>query len=244
MLKKILAPFTAILVFVSLSFADKTCVIDTPTTNITSYGHYNLGFRCFSKGNVILKFECGLSKLFTFGLSFEADRLIGNEDIKVTVPALNIKFRLYGGDMDLPGVVIGYDGQGYFIDKSYKHDYAEGQRGFYIAIGREFLFDGLVVNGGINMPLYAENTKVYGFINTVVPVYKESIYIIAEYDNINIHNFPNARANFGLRFTITENMYVDCIMRDCFGKKNDPLRVPKEKLLKISYSAKFFNDAK
>jgi hypothetical protein len=244
MLKKVSAFFIVILVFVSLSFADKTHVfadkihaIDTPTTNIASYGHYNLEFRCFSKGNIIPKLELGVFKSVSIGGSFEFDRLIGNEDIKTTRPSIDVKARLYDGDMDLPRVALGYDGQGYFIDKKYRHDYVQAQRGFYITIGKELLFDGLMVNVGFNMPADLEKTKVYGFINTIVPVYKESLYFMAEYDNI--HDFSNARANFGLRFTIAENMYADFIIRDCWGKKNDSSRVPREKLFKISYSAKF-----
>ena len=57
-----------------------------------------------------------------------------------------------------------------------------------------------------------------------------------EYDNVNY--FPDARLNSGLRFSVTEYLDIDCIVRDCWGKK-DVGRVPNERVLRISYLGKF-----
>jgi hypothetical protein len=234
-LKKILGSFIAILVFVSLSFADKTYIIDTPTAGILSYGSYDFGFKCFSHGNIISKIDFGVFEFLNIGLSWEFDRLIGDENIKVAIPALDVKIRPYGGNMTLPGLAIGYDGQGCFIDENSNGDYLQKEKGMYIVTGRELFLDGLMFNIGANINDFVK-AKVYGFINALVPVYKESLYFMTEYDNINY--FPAARLNFGLRFAVTEYINIDCIMRDCWGK-NDLSRIPNERIFKISYVGKF-----
>jgi hypothetical protein len=67
----------------------------------------------------------------------------------------------------------------------------------------------------------------------MVPIYKEFLYFMAEYDNINY--LPLARLNFGLRFSVTEYVDVDCILRDCCGGSI----IQSERVFKISHSSKF-----
>ncbi|GHT55402.1 hypothetical protein AGMMS50233_05290 [Endomicrobiia bacterium] len=236
MLKKMLYSFAVILIFVSLSFASRTYVIDTPNTSILNYGSYDLVFKCFSHGNITQKVDFGLFKILNVGVSWELDRLIGDERIKVAIPAPDIKIRLYEGDMILPGLAMGYDGQGCFIDKG---NCVQREKGLYIVIGRELFLDGLMFNIGANMYDFTKTRQVYGFANAIVPVYKELIYLMAEYDNININRFQDARLNFGFRFAVTEGTDIDFTVRDCWGKNNHPSRVPNERVFKISYSGKF-----
>ncbi|MCA6070612.1 MAG: hypothetical protein LE180_05865 [Endomicrobium sp.] len=234
MFKKMLVLAVFVFSFASLSLANKTYVVDTPTTGALSYGTYDVGVRCFSSGNIISNINFGVFKLLNIGVSWELDKLIGNDQVQVAVPALNVKLRLYEGSMVLPQLAIGYDGQGYFIDNDYSWKYLQRGKGLYVVIGRELFIDGLMLNVGANVN--NSKAKVYGFINVMVPVYKEIVYFMTEYDNINY--FPHARLNCGLKFALTEYIDVDCIIRDCWGKESVG-RVPNERVLRISYSGKF-----
>jgi hypothetical protein len=140
--------------------------------------------------------------------------------------------------MILPAVSIGYDGQGYFFDPDEKK-YSQKDRGLYFVVGREFFIEGLMFNVGINMNAFLK-PKLYGFVNATALLYKEVVYFMAEYDNIDsINDYKDARLNLGLRFALTEYIDVDCIIRDCWGKDNKNLRIPNERIFKVNYSGKF-----
>jgi hypothetical protein len=235
MLKNILRSFAAVLFCVSFLYADKTCVIDTPVTGVLSYGSYSADFRCFSHGDVISGINFGVFNPLDLGVSWELDRLIGDEKIKAVIPALHVKLRLYEGNMIIPGFALGYDGQGTFIDGDADGGYLQRCRGVYFVTGREFFVEGLMLNLGINVNNFSK-PKVYWFTNATIPLYKEFVLFMLEYDNVNY--FPDARFNCGLRFALTEYLDVDCILRDCWGKKRVD-RVPNERVLKISYLGKF-----
>ncbi|MCA6070946.1 MAG: hypothetical protein LE168_00930 [Endomicrobium sp.] len=235
MFKKMLVLAVFVFSFASLSFANKTYVIDTPTAGVLSYGAYDMGFRCFSYGNIISNINFGIFKPLDIGASWELDKFIGKDQAQVAVPALNIKLRLYGGSMVLPQLAIGYDGQGYFINNDYSGKYLQREKGLYIVIGRELFADGLIFNVGANVNNFLK-TRVYGFINAMAPVYKEAVYFMTEYDNVNY--FPHARLSCGLKFALTEYIDVDCIIRDCWGKESVG-RISNERVFRISYSGKF-----
>jgi hypothetical protein len=203
-LKKVLVSFVTVLGCISFLYASKTYVLDTPTTGILSYGSYSADFRCFSYGNVISEINFGVFKSLNLGLSLELDKFIGNENIKTVVLAPHVKLRLYGGSMTLPGFALGYDGHGGYVQR---------HKGWYFVTGREFFIEGLVFNLGINF----SKSKIYWFSNATAPLYKEFVSFMFEYDNVNY--FPDARLNYGLRFSVTEYLDIDCIVRDCLGKK-------------------------
>lgn len=238
MFKRLIISLFFITIAVSNIFASKVAIIDTPNINILNYGSYEVSFRAFGHGGVHTRLDFGVFKLLDVGVSWELANFLGSDQIKVAVPALSVKFRLYGGDMTWPGFALGYDGQGYFYNADYEGDYLQKGKGLYLVIGREFFLEGLMLNVGVNMNDFSD-TKVYGFLNAIIPIPisdKEVLYFMTEYDNINY--FPDARLNAGLRFTITEVMDIDFIMRDCFGKDSID-KVPNERVLKISYTGKF-----
>jgi hypothetical protein len=50
MVRKILGALLSVFIFISLSFASKTYLMDTTTTGILSYGSYDMGFSFFQTG--------------------------------------------------------------------------------------------------------------------------------------------------------------------------------------------------
>jgi hypothetical protein len=236
MFRKILILCIVIFVFRSFVVANKRYVIDTPTTGVLNCGSYNMWVRCFSEGNIISKLEVGVFKFLDIGMSLELDKFIGDKKaIKAAVPALDIKLRLYGGSMAIPAMAVGYDGQGYFINS--KSSYRQKEKGLYFVTGRELFIDGLMLNIGVNVNDFSKN-KVCGFINAMIPVYKEAIYFMAEYDNINYS--PDARFNCGLKFVLTDYIDVSCIIRNCWcGNEISGTRIQNERVFKVNYSGKF-----
>jgi hypothetical protein len=137
--------------------------------------------------------------------------------------------------MTWPGIAVGYDGQGYFYDSDYDGEYKQRGKGVYVLFGRELFIEGLQLNIGFNINDFSK-TKVYGFLGATVPIYRDIVSFMAEYDNVNY--FPDARLNAGLRFTLTETIDIDFVMRDCWGRNWDD-RLPNERVFKVGYTGKF-----
>lgn len=235
MLRKVLSLLILIFTLSSLSFANKGHVIDTPTIDMLDYDFCDFGLKFFSGGNLLSRANFGIFKCINVGLSWELSRFIGknSDKLKIALPALQVKFKAYDGNMNYPGIAVGYDCQGCFSDG---RNYLQRGRGFYFVIGREFFIENLMINIGVNF-----NNKVYWFINSVIPLYKEIVYFMTEYDNISY--LPKARLNFGFRFVLTECLSIDCVIRDCCfwkngsGKTNN--RFFNERIFKIGYTIKF-----
>ncbi|MDR3274599.1 MAG: hypothetical protein LBS81_01135 [Endomicrobium sp.] len=235
MIKKMLALMFVVFSVASLAFAAKSYVVDTPSSGILSYGSYTTGFRFFSNGGIISKINFGVFKLLNIGLSWELDQFVGDKQVKVATPTLQVKLRVYEGNMILPVAAIGYDGQGYFFDPGEKK-YLQKDRGLYFVVGREFFIEGLMFNVGININAFLK-PKLYGFVNATALLYKEAVYFMAEYDNIG--DYRDTRLNLGLRFAFTEYIDADCIIRDCWGKDDKNSRISNERIFKVNYYGKF-----
>jgi hypothetical protein len=235
MLKKILGSLATVLLCFSFLYADKTYVIDTPNTGILSYGSYSTNFRYFSYGNVASELNFGVFNPLDLGISWELDKFIGDKNINASVPALHVKLRLYEGNMILPSFALGYDGQGTFINRDCDGGFEQKCRGLYFVTGREFFVEGLMFNLGININDFSL-PRLYWFLNITVPVYKEFVSFMLEYDNVSY--FPDARLNCGVRVALTEYVDLDCIVKDCGGKGSFG-RISNERVLKISYLGKF-----
>jgi len=238
MLKKILSSFVVFFSFVSLSFANETsiCVIDTPAANVITYGSYDIGFGFFSEGDVISKVNFGIFKLFNVGIAWELDKLIGVGKLRVSIPALHVKFKIYGGSMTLPALTLGYEGHSYFFNSSAEQQTGDinvgckdDSIGLYLVAGREFFTEGLMLNMGVNMSSFRNLPNICGFVNALIPLYKEVVYFMAECSNIN--PYLSLKLNFGVRFILKENISVEYSVRDCIYKR--------EKVFGMTYSAKF-----
>ena len=232
---------SALLIFFSVSLlsASETYLIDTPTASVLDYGSYSAGFRVFSNGNLLSKIDFGVFKLLNIGVSWELDKFVGNDRIKAAIPALRIKFKIYDGDMTLPEVAVGYDGQGYFFDFNREGNYLQMGKGLYIVAGRELLIEGLTLNAGINMSSFSK-PRIHGFLNLITSLYKDIIYFMMECDSMDLK--LNFGFNFGFNFALTEHISARCVLRrsycDCDRQKNCYKKVF-GRVFEISYSGKF-----
>jgi len=233
--KKPFAVLTALLILVmpALAFpesgSEATYVIDTPTVGMLDYGGYDLNFRLFSEGGILTRLDFGVFKIVNLGFGWELTNAIGNQDITVAPPALFLKVKPFSGGMVLPAIAFGYDGQGYFYDKTLS-SFTQKERGIFVVFGREFFFPGLEMNFGANMNDFRTNT-VFGFANMNFNI-EDKLYFLGEYDNVNY--LPDSRINLGMRFFITNDLSLDLAGRDlgAAGRKS-------ERIMRIAYRSKF-----
>jgi hypothetical protein len=229
-LKKALLVFLALCLAVPVSLlAENNYAIDTPTTDILDYGMYNLNFRLFSNGGILTRLDFGVFKIVNLGFGWETSDVIGTQDVSVAPPALSIKIKPYDGGIVLPALVLGYDGQGNFYNKS-TNEYTEREKGIYVALGRETVIPGLKLTAGANMWDFQTNT-VYGFVNATMNL-EDKFMIIGECDNI--HSGNDDRINAGFRIPITEALSIDLAGRDIGA----PGRTA-ERIIRLNYIGKF-----
>ena len=236
MLKKLLIVFCLLIVslFATNSYCSNiTYLMDTPTHSILDYGSYDLQFRIFSNGGVLTKLNFGVFKPLNVGISWELANIIGVDDVTVAIPALQVKLNLYSGSEKLPGVAIGYDGQGYFYDKD-ESDFIQKGKGIYVVTGKEIFFPSLNLNIGLNFNDFKEPCLL-GFAGASFVIVDEVLMFMAEYDNIGKGAY--ARANAGLRLWITENFDLDFILRNF--TTTDKEKFGCERIFKVSYQSKF-----
>lgn len=209
--------------------AEQTYVIDTPTTGLLDYSAYNLNFRLFSTGGILTRLDFGVFKIVNLGFGWEVNKVIGAENVVVGPPALSLRIRPFNGDMSLPAIVLGYDGQGTFYDKD-KSEFQQKEKGIFVAFGREVFFPGLNMTAGVNMNDFKTNT-VLGFVNMNIDV-ENKLTLLAEYDNINY--FPDSRLNLGVRFAVTKDLNIDLAGRDIGAAARTA-----ERIIRVAYIGKF-----
>ena len=237
MFKKILFVFLSVFLFcvcVNKSFANGvTYLVDTPTYSLLDYGSYDIQFRVFTNGGVVTKLNVGIFKVLNLGVAWELGSLIGVDDVTVAIPTLQVKFGIYSGSETLPGLAVGYDGQGFFYDPD-DADFVQKGKGVYFVAGKELFFPTLNFNAGINMNDFKE-PGLLGFVGVSYEIIEESLMAMLEYDNLG--DGKNARLNVGFRLWITENFDIDFILRNCTTSDKD--RFGCERILKISYQSRF-----
>jgi len=93
----------------------ETDLIDIPTAKILEKNHYQIEFRFYQEGGLLVRATTGLTENFTIGASYGGKGVIGQETpVGNPQPAFSLKYKLGEQGKDLPFFwVVGYDGQGY-----------------------------------------------------------------------------------------------------------------------------------
>jgi len=221
------------LINTNLFAAGVTELIDTPTHSILDYGSYEIQFRVFSNGGVTPKLTFGIFKVLNMGVSWEFNNVIGVGNAVVAIPALQLKLNVYEGDANLPGVAVGYDGQGYFYNDS-DGEFLQKGTGVYIVAGKELFLPGLNFNIGLNVNDFKE-VCLLGFAGSSYSIVDETLLAMLEYDNIG--KGALSRLNAGFKLWVSENFGIDLILRNILTGDEEKLGC--ERVLRLSYQSRF-----
>lgn len=231
--KKVLFLFflaLALLPLNSYAMREDTSLIDTPSASILPVRTFGVNARVFTGGGVLTYFDFAVLNRLSIGASFTFEHLIGtnDEDIKVLVPSLQLKFRFYDGSDILPAFAIGFDNQGFDYDHD-KDEYLQKSKGLYLVATKELFIPGLIINPGINVT--AENFEFdsfAGFLGVSLNI-KDVVSLMFEWDNI--HSFDESRLNGGIRVYVTDAFNMDFAIRD-FNHKA-------ERIAQLKYTGNF-----
>jgi len=196
-----------------------TSIIDIPTAETAPAREFDIKTRMFSQGGLLMYFNYGITNSFNIGASQTIEHLIGTneESIKLLVPALQAKFRLYDGDDTWPALAAGFDNQGFLYSHPDK-EYTQKARGFYVLASKEAFTPGLVITPGFNITVEGfEFDKLAAFAGAVYNI-KDVAGLMFEWDNIRSLN--TSRLNCGIRIYLYENFSMDIALRD-FNHKTE-----------------------
>jgi hypothetical protein len=217
--------------------APETNVIDAPTAAVLDYGGYSSQTRFYSGGGLLEYVSFGVYHRLNLGASLSVNGLVGNNTtVRVLPPEVQVKYRFYDGDRYLPGLAVGYDGQGFNYSPTDKL-YEDRQRGFYLVATEELGVPGLEAHPSFNISDTNTNS-IFGSIPLSYNI-RDKATVLFEWDNIS--NFGNSRVNSGLRFYLTPKLQVDFAVRRIGqgGFYTDGSSRGPERIVQLKYSSSF-----
>jgi hypothetical protein len=91
-----------------------TNLVSMPTAGTLNKGSYLFNLRIQNHGGLLAGMTVGVTDRFSFGVSYGADSLIGDNDVKWHPrPEANFKYRAVDETLLTPGVALGFISQGY-----------------------------------------------------------------------------------------------------------------------------------
>jgi hypothetical protein len=88
-------------------------LIDVPTAEVLDRYGFDSTFRFYSGGGMLAKTHFGVFPRLNVGFSLDADGFVGDQAVDLHKPTLNVRFRFFDGQRNLPALALGYDGQGF-----------------------------------------------------------------------------------------------------------------------------------
>jgi hypothetical protein len=194
-----------------------TYLIDAPSAEILPVRAFGINTRVFSGGGLLSYFDFAVSGRFSIGVSETAEHIIGtnDEEIKLLVPALQMKFRAYDGDNTFPALAVGFDNQGFMYDHG-ENKYLQTARGAYVVLSKEILTPGLILTPGANITVNGfEFDKPAVFVGASYNI-SDIFAVMAEWDNV--RSIADSRVNGGLRVYLYDSFSIDFALRNFNNK--------------------------
>jgi hypothetical protein len=215
--------------------------MDTPSIYLVDYTSCLTNIKYFSYGSMIFSSGFGVARFFSLELLWEIDSVIGNTKPRFGIPTIDAKFCIFSGNMNgAPGFSVGYSGQGTFVGdyNDYYNWFVQRGKGLYGVFGGECAKD-FLYSFGINFNDF-RTFDVLMFLNFKKTFGKKEMFAVGvEFDNINVKEFSDTRANVSLEMGFTEYFTILVALRDLFGEKGNSCRVPCERVVQIENSHKF-----
>lgn len=204
-------------------------LIDVPTAEVLDRYGFDSTFRFYSGGGMLAKTHFGVFPRLNVGFALDTDGFVGNDSVDVHKPTLNVRYRFFDGQRNLPALAVGYDGQGYFFDNA-ADQYAQREKGLFLVGSGEIIVPDLSLHAGLNMYDF-NNDSVYGFMGLRY-LYHDVLAFHGEWDNIRVGR--ESRLNAGIGWWITPSFSVEFAGRDMGA----PSR-PTERIVRLVYTGGF-----
>ncbi|MFA5161258.1 MAG: hypothetical protein WC421_03345 [Elusimicrobiales bacterium] len=192
------------------ALAADTSLIDIPTAGTLDYYGLLNKTRFFSGGNLLDEVSFGVLPQLNLGVSAVLENFIGTgTSVRLERPAIQAKYRFYDGSALFPALAVGYDGQGYYYDRS-TDKFLEKERGLYLAGTKSVFSKWFQLHPGVNLSDFQSNS-IYLSLAASFTV-EDTFALMGEWDNI--QRFDQSRINAGARFYVSPFFQIDFALRD------------------------------
>ncbi|MGB9720806.1 MAG: hypothetical protein ACPL28_04915 [bacterium] len=212
-------------------------LIDQPDVDFLQHGNYCAQLRFGPLGEIIGYAHIGLWDRLSFGLSYGASNLIGAGNPEFyKQPGIQARILLVEQNIMVPGVVLGFDNQGYGEYDSSRYDIMS--KGLYCEIGEVFDYPGLMIAPEIGINYSFEQDGRVDMFGGIMFEFG-STRIMVDYSP----NFYDTRdnnkgyLNTGVRFTFYEQIFFEFALRDLLDNSNKNQQL--NRMIKIGYQASF-----
>ncbi len=245
-------------------FANPIYLIDMPTGNILHPGDMKGSLRFYEEGGMLGRLSVGISNRMMFGVSYNADNLIGEKIIQWSrIPGVHFAYRLKEESLRSFSLVIGVDTQGYgnyWRQEDYpdslksltetQHQlnrYSIKSKGLYIVASRSFKkFRYVNLHVGVNRSLEKSDrdTDPNFFMGVCVQMAKD-LALLVEYDMaVNDNRLQDVESdrgylNAGIRWTFEKHLFIELDLKNLLidpKGQRDNIRI-----LRIGYHTTVFN---
>lgn len=215
----------------------ETEVIDAPTTAVLDNYGFSSRSRFYSQGGILQYLSFGVYPGVNLGASAAIDGLIGDErHVRMRAPNVQVKYRFFEGDSELPSLAVGFDGQGYRWNSLIRR-FNQRQRGFYLVATKEIGVPGFQFHPSFNISDFDSNA-IFGSLPFSLNI-RDKATVLMEWDNIN--DWSASRLNLGLRAHLTPRFNVDFAVRalGAGGFYSDGVPRGPERIVQLRYAHNF-----
>lgn len=215
-------------------YAGTIQIVDAPTADVVPHYGYNVNFRFGKEGALQSKTAFGVFPRLNLGFGLDGERVLGTEDARMNKPTINVKFRLFDGKKVLPAIALGFDGQGYFFNRT-TDEYEQREMGMFLVASGEYILPHLMLHIGGNVFDFDEGDSTRGFAGFTY-IYENTIGLLFEW--VNATEYDERRINYGLKYFVTPLFTVDAIGRNvpvAFGSSKRET----ERIVRLSYTGSF-----
>ena len=215
----------------------ETEIIDAPTTAVLDNYGFSSRSRFYAQGGILQYLSFGVYPGVNLGASAAVDGLIGDErHVRMRSPTVQLKYRFFEGDSELPSLAIGFDGQGYRWNSGTRR-FNQRQRGFYVVATKEVGVPGFQFHPSFNISDFDSNA-IFGALPITLNIRDKATFLM-EWDNIN--DWSSSRLNMGLRAHLTPRFNVDFAVRaiGAGGFYSDGVPRGPERIVQLKYTHNF-----
>jgi len=212
-------------------------LVDTPTAAVLDYYALQTKTRFFSQGSVLEEAAFGVLPQLNLGASATIEDFLGTgSGMRLVRPAIQAKYRFYEGTAHFPALAVGYDGQGYYYNRS-AAEFREKERGVYLVASKSVFDKSFQIHPGVNVSDFDSN-HVFGWVAASFTV-EDTFSLMAEWDNV--QRFDQSRVNAGVRFYVSPAFQLDVAVRDIGKNTQFPDGSPQrtERIVQLRYATSF-----
>ena len=220
-------------------------LIDTPSAKGQESGSLLTELRIYPEGGLLTTLLIGVSSHFSLGVSYGGENIIGAGKPNMNPqPCVDVRLLILEEQYLIPGLLIGFNSQGYGAYHGDRERYAVKSRGFYAVISKNTSFlGGIGLHGGVNWSLEdKDGDSDPNFFAGCHKRISDDLVLLSEYDTAINDNSDNAIGsgrgylNLGVRWSLEQRFFVEFAWKNILENGEDAVGSSREvKLVYLAY---------